>query len=45
MSANLQRLKSAGTEFRNEIVIANEATKTLAGDPSGNPRRVVLESA
>lgn len=37
LEATVQKLKSAGARFRNEIVTGNGGKQTLVEDPSGNP--------
>jgi catechol 2,3-dioxygenase-like lactoylglutathione lyase family enzyme len=37
LAATLERLRSAGCRFRNEIVIGNGGKQILFEDPSGNP--------
>ena len=37
LSATVEKLKSTGRRFRNEIVIGKGGKQVLADDPSGNP--------
>ena len=37
LEATVQKLKSAGARFRNEIVTGNGGKQILLEDPSGNP--------
>ena len=37
LEAMVERLKSAGARFRNEIVTGNGGKRILIEDPSGNP--------
>ncbi len=37
LEATVEKLKSAGAQFRNEIVTGNGGKQILIEDPSGNP--------
>ncbi len=37
LAATVEKLKNAGCNFRNEIVVGNGGNQILVNDPSGNP--------
>jgi catechol 2,3-dioxygenase-like lactoylglutathione lyase family enzyme len=37
LAATVEKLRSAGCDFRNEIVVGNGGKQILVNDPSGNP--------